>query len=175
MPVLVAYASRHTATRGIAEHIAAALRARGHQAVVESVEHVDDVTPYEAVVLGSAVYYGRWLKSATEFVGRHHETLADRPVWLFSSGPLGDQPADKPAEAMALQEAIRPRDHRVFSGALDRAGLRLRERLVVGALKAPCGDFRDWDEIDAFAQTIADELPPQTTAVVEPVGLAAHA
>jgi menaquinone-dependent protoporphyrinogen oxidase len=164
MTALVTYASRHASTRGIAERIAARLNELGHEAEVRPVEEVSDVGAYEGVVVGSAVYYGRWLKPASEFVRRNQMALSERPVWLFSSGSLGDQPNEEPAQVRELGEAILPRDHRVFSGALDRSKLGFAERLVASAVKAPDGDFRRWDEIDAWVGTIAAQLGGKSVA-----------
>ena len=94
MRMLVAYASRHGATQGIAERIARTLEEDGLDVTVCPVDRVGAVNDYDAFVIGSAAYYGRWLKEATHFVRRERETLADRPVWLFSSGPVGSKPTD---------------------------------------------------------------------------------
>jgi menaquinone-dependent protoporphyrinogen oxidase len=103
MRVLVSAASRHGATSEIAEEIGKALRDALHErgdddvAVdVRPAEQVSSVEDYEAVVLGSAVYAGRWLQPARELAERHAGALSERPVWLFSSGPVGEPP--KPAE-----------------------------------------------------------------------------
>jgi len=158
MTVLIAYASRHASTWGIAERIAGRLRRLGHEVDVKTVEEVGDVDRYDAFVIGSAVYYGRWLGPAVDLVRRHGTVLAERPVWLFSSGPLGDQAGQEPAQVGELRGAIEPRGHRVFGGALDRRQLGITERLVARMVKAPEGDFRPWEEIDAWADTIAAQL-----------------
>ena len=95
MRVLVAYATRHGATAGIAGRIAAALTAAGLPAEARPVDDVKDVEPYDAVVLGGAAYMFHWLKPAVTFARRHRKELAARPVWLFSSGPLGTDLVDK--------------------------------------------------------------------------------
>ncbi|MDA8219792.1 MAG: flavodoxin domain-containing protein, partial [Dehalococcoidales bacterium] len=86
MLVLVAYASKYGATREIAERIAEELRSAGHGVEVRSVKSAGDLAGYEAFVIGSAVYFGHWLKEAAEFVRRNRAVLVDRPVWLFSCG-----------------------------------------------------------------------------------------
>ena len=170
MAVLVAYASRHASTRGIAERIAARLRERGHEVDVMPVDQVRDVAPYEGVVVGSAIYYGRWMQPAAEFVRRNGAALAERPVWLFSSGPLGAQPGEEPAQVGEMRQVLRPRGHRVFCGALDRGRLGFAERLMVRAVKAPYGDYRRWDEIDEWAETIASQLGAPVPAAAPEVG-----
>jgi menaquinone-dependent protoporphyrinogen oxidase len=175
MSVLVAYASRHGATQGIAERIADRLRQDGVDAVARPAAEVRDVTAYEAFVIGSAAYMFHWLGEATTFVKRNRETLAARPVWLFSSGPIGTETTDakgrdvlvtsEPREFTTFRDAIGSRDQRVFFGAFDPAappiGMAesMMRHLPATARKAmPAGDFRDWTAIDAWADGIAEQL-----------------
>ena len=163
MSILVAYASKHGATRGIAEHIAQTLRTRGREADVVPVDAVERLGAYDAVVLGSAMYYGSWMKEAVEFVQRNRAALAERPVWLFSSGPLGTEVHDseeQPKEIGELQAEVGARGHRIFFGALDPHVLSFPERMVAKAVRAPQGDFRDWEAIAAWATEIAHALAP---------------
>jgi menaquinone-dependent protoporphyrinogen oxidase len=168
MTVLVTYATKHGSTRGIAEAIATTLADRGIPAEALEVDAVGDVGSYDAVVLGSAIYMGRWLKEATEFTRNQRKLLTERPLWLFSSGPLGtdvDDDEEQPKELAELRETLKPRGHRLFYGALTRDALGFGERMIIKAVKAPEGDFRDWDEIRAWAATIAAELSQGTTAL----------
>ena len=161
MAVLIVYASKHGSTQGIAEHIAEKLRQLGKEAVARPVDAVSDPGSYEAIVIGSAIYYGSWMKEATEWVRRSRAVLAERPVWLFSSGPLGTEVKDaeeQPKEIAELQQAIRPRDQRIFFGALDHSRLSFAERLMAKAVRASEGDFRDWEAIEAWAASIARDL-----------------
>ena len=174
--VLVGYASRHGATRGIAERIGTRLRDAGLEADVRPVAEVGDLAGYDAFVIGGAAYMFHWLKDATDFVKRHRATLAERPVWLFSSGPLGSDTVDKegrdvlvttvPKEFEELRALVHPRGEHVFFGAWDPAypAVGLTEKLVrrMPAMKdaMPAGDFRDWSAIDAWADTIAAVLQP---------------
>ena len=161
MKVLVAYASKHGSTEGIARAIADRLMEDGVSAEPRSVEDTRGVDDADAVVLGSAIYAGSWRKEAVEFVHRHAEALAERPVWLFSSGPLGEQVEDdeeQPRQLPEIEGIVAPVEHRIFFGALDRSKLGFGERMIVKAVKAPNGDFRDWDEIRAWADSIAADL-----------------
>ena len=161
MTVLVAYASKHGSTAEIAEAIADALVDHEVKAEAKSVNTVEDLGPYEAVVLGSAVYAGAWMREAVAFVERHAGELSRRPVWLFSSGPLGEDVEDheeQPRQMPELRRLIGPKGHRVFYGALDVSALGFAERMIAKAVKAPTGDFRDWEAIRRWAEGIAEEL-----------------
>lgn len=166
MNVLVTYATRLGSTKQIAERLAAQLRTRGVMTTVLSIHGVDDPDRYDAVVVGSAVYAGHVLKDAKEFLRIHREVLARRPVWLFSSGPVGDLAVRSepvvPGEVKGMIESIGARGHRTFAGALDRsavdrASFPVLERIVARRF-VPEGDWRDWAAIDAWAATIAGEL-----------------
>jgi menaquinone-dependent protoporphyrinogen oxidase len=161
MRVIVACASKHGATEGIAEAIAERLHQLGHYAVALRVSDVGDLEGAQAVVLGSAIYAGSWMKEAIEFVDSHAGTLSDLPLWLFSSGPLGTEVHDdeeQPRQLAELTARLRPRAHRTFFGALDHDKLGFGERMMVKAVKAPEGDFRDWTAISAWADEIARDL-----------------
>jgi menaquinone-dependent protoporphyrinogen oxidase len=161
MTVLVAYASKHGSTEGIAQAIADRLRELGEPVELGSVDEIGGIEDFRAVVLGSAVYAGSWMKEAVEFVHRSAEALAERPVWLFSSGPLGTEIEDEeeqPRQLAEIRRIVGPIDHRVFFGALDRDALGFAERMIVKAVKAPEGDFRDWDAIRDWADEIARHL-----------------
>jgi len=186
MKVLVAYASRHGATAGIAERVAKTLEANGLEVTLERATSATDPTGYDAYVIGGAAYMFHWMKETTEFVRRHRALLATRPVWLFSSGPVGTEMVDKqgrdvlettiPREFPELEAAIQPRDERIFFGAYDPDAppSSLADRFMktfMGVMPAmrdalPSGDFRDWPAIEAWAEGIARELKGRATEVV---------
>ena len=159
--MFVGYASKHGGTAEIADAIGATLRHAGHDADVVpcsgAVENVD----YDAFVLGSALYAGSWLSDALGFVDRYADTVSSRPCWLFSSGPLGE-PAEigeeQPAELGDLTARLHPRWHTVFPGRYDPDLVGFGERMIMKAVKAEPGDYRDWEAIGAWAREIASEL-----------------
>jgi menaquinone-dependent protoporphyrinogen oxidase len=161
MNVLIAVASKHGSTAGIGEAIADELKSMGIDADPRNLTHETDFGRYGAAVIGSAVYMGRWLTEAFDFVYDHEIALHAVPVWLFSSGPLGtDQsaPSGDPAALDEIMEATGARGHRLFSGRLDKDQLGLGERLIARVVHAPAGDFRDWDAIREWAREIGEEL-----------------
>jgi menaquinone-dependent protoporphyrinogen oxidase len=182
--VLVVFASRHGSTEEIADRIATVVREQGIDVVVADAAHEIDPAGFDAYVIGSAVYIGNWLKEASQFAERNQSLLAEHPVWLFSSGPLptsskSTEDKDPLEQALGPEEgpgsggrkriaafsaAIHPRDHHVFTGAFDPfdAPKSVPERLIrmtpMAKRVLPDGDFRDWDEIEAWARWIASSL-----------------
>jgi menaquinone-dependent protoporphyrinogen oxidase len=158
--ILVSAGSKHGSTAEIAERIAAVLTDRGHDVDIASPEHVTDLSSYDAVVLGSAVYAGHWVASAKDLADRIAELSTHPETWIFSSGPVGDppKPEEDPVDVVPILEATTARDHRVFSGKIDKAKLSFGEKAILVAVRAPEGDFRDWNEIESWANEIADQL-----------------
>jgi menaquinone-dependent protoporphyrinogen oxidase len=163
MTVLVAYASKHGSTGEIAREIAERLHERGVNTELKEVGAVEAVDRYHAVVLGSAVYAGSWMKEAREFAHRFGAELGGRRVWLFSSGPTdGSEHAVSEKQLLELGVPIQPREHVVFGGRIDLEDLGFVEKRIVKMVKAPTGDFRDWNQVCGFADRIADALEPMT-------------
>lgn len=163
--VLVAYASKYGATAEIAEKIGEVLRPAGLSADVRPADQANDLSAYQAVVLGSAVYIGRWRKQAVNFLKTNEQMLTKKPVWLFSSGPTGEgDPLELlkgwriPGGLQPVVDRIQPRDIAVFHGAVFPEKLNFIQRWMIKNVKAPVGDFRDWDAITSWAQGIAAQL-----------------
>jgi menaquinone-dependent protoporphyrinogen oxidase len=163
--VLVVYATKYGATAEIAKRIGQTLSKKGLAVDVQPADQVSDLAAYQAVVLGSAVYAGNWRKEAASFLEANQQALAERPVWLFSSGPTGEGDPVKlmkgwrfPEALQPVADRIQPRDIAFFSGEIDLDKLNLPEKLIVKGLKAPTGDYRDWEEIEAWAESIAGDL-----------------
>ncbi|KAF5990752.1 flavodoxin domain-containing protein [Streptomyces sp. WAC00263] len=167
MNVLVGYATAHGSTREIAERLAAKLSEAGQKAEARNMETVDDSDAYGAFVLGSAVHGQAWLDPAKEFVRENSDILGLRPVWVFSVGGLpgalrgpGKRAAPKevPGIVAGLPGDLSYRDHRLFSGVVERDHLPRRGRILFRTAGGRFGDFRDWDAIDDWASGIAGEL-----------------
>jgi len=164
--ILVTYASKYGATKEIAEKIGAVLRQTALQVDVVPVNEIRDLSPYKAVILGSAIYIGKWQKEAVKFLQANEKILAERPVWLFSSGPSGEgNPVDLvqgwrlPTALQPVADRIQPRDITVFHGNINLDKVNFIEKWAVKSIvKKPFGDFRDWDMIVAWATMIADAL-----------------
>lgn len=182
--IQVAFASRHGGTAGIAKRIAEVLRAEGADVVLVDLAAHADPGAFDAHVIGSGVYLGSWLKEATAYLERYQMTFAERPVWLFSSGPLpGSTKETDSTDSLTaalgpetgpgsgghrkiaeLSAAIHPRDHRVFLGAYNpndppkSMPERFLRLMPSGRKILPAGDFREWDAIEAWAREIASAL-----------------
>ena len=166
--VLVAYASKYGSTREIAEKIGLVLKDAGFAVDVLPADRVTDVGPYRAVVLGSAVYIGGWRKAAARFLKANEKALAGKPLWLFSSGPTGrGDPVELvkgwrfPKALQHIADRVRPLEVVVFQGAAFPEKLGTIGRWMMKNVKAPLGDFRDWDAISAWAGSIAARLKEQ--------------
>ncbi len=159
MAVLVAYASKHGSTEEIAAFVADRLRSKGLEVVYSEASDAT-VTGVDAAVILSGVYAGRWLGHATHFIRANLDALVSMPVWLVSSGPVGDDPP--PVEELVqigdLPEQVDAIAHWVVAGRIDADLLGFAERALVRALKVEVGDYRDWDTITALADDVADHL-----------------
>ena len=163
--VLVSAASRYGSTAEIAAAIGDEFQRRGLRARVLPPAEVTALNSYDAVVLGSAVYVGHWLRPAMDVVARCRDEFADRPVWLFSSGPVG-KPSGKlarqmytdPVELPLLRDATGFREHKIFPGKLSPKTLPLVQRASLLVFRGLAGDFRDWTEVRQWADSIAGQL-----------------
>jgi menaquinone-dependent protoporphyrinogen oxidase len=163
--VLVAYASKYGATAEIAEKIGEVLQESGLTVDVVAADKAGDPSSYAAVVLGSAVYMGQWRKEAVKFLKNNQKKLAERPLWIFSSGPTGKgDPVELlkgwrfPGKISDAIEAVKPVDIAVFHGLVDNDKMNALERFMIKNVKSPLGDFRDWEAITAWAKKIATKL-----------------
>ena len=180
MKTLVTYATKAGSTKEIAEFIGRKLADGGIPADVLNVSSVSDPAQYDAFVIGSAVYMFHWMKEARAFVLRNRSILSSKAVWLFSSGPVGNLQTDSkgrdlrdasvsgPKEIDELMQAAKPREHRVFFGAIysDKLGgtmglaYRVMRRSKSVRESMPDGDYRDWKSIGDWAVGIAAALSP---------------
>jgi len=166
--VVIAAASRHGSTSTIAERIELTLRQQ--LSPPWSVRWADllDLRTFDeadAVVLGSAVYVGHWLRPALNAL-RHAKDAPLLGLWLFSSGPISDD-MDENARVVSADEMVESgfaTEHKVFAGRLDTVDLARWERLVVRAVGVVSGDRRDWAAVDAWATSIASQLTASVAA-----------
>ncbi len=163
--ILVAYASKYEATAEIARTIADTLKEAGHSVDVQRVISVTDISEYDAVLVGSAIYAGQWMGEGVDFLKAQAETLAHKSTWVFSSGPTGEGDAVEllggssyPAALQPQIDAIKPQGVVLFHGSVDDAKINPTEKKVLEGVQKPTGDFRDWASIKRWAQQVSIEV-----------------
>jgi menaquinone-dependent protoporphyrinogen oxidase len=162
MTVLVAYASRHGATEGIASRIAGRIADAGPAVDLRQVDAVEPLDAYDAVVFGAPVYDQSWPPEADRFVDQHRDVLAARPLWLFSVGSFGDTKRligplthKEPKRIAEVRSVVQPREYRVFQGVIHKHQWPFWSRVLFHAFGGRFGDHRDWPVIEAWADQIA--------------------
>jgi menaquinone-dependent protoporphyrinogen oxidase len=162
---LVAYATRHGATVEVAEAIAETLHSGGAEAEVLPAADATDLTPYDAVILGSPIYSSEWLPAAREFVAAHRATLSEMPTACFVLAIRLHDDSEVIRETIAgyltpERVTMQPVSIGYFAGALDLSKLSAITRLQVQTKNLPEGDFRDWEAIRAWAASLPGLLFP---------------
>jgi menaquinone-dependent protoporphyrinogen oxidase len=153
--LLVAYATKHGSTIEVAEAIASALRDQGHEVDVETASDVRGLERYSAVVLGGALYMGRWHPDAARFLKRHLHALEAIPLAVFAMGPKTLAAAEVASSRTQLDRALEavpeltPAAVAIFGGVVDPSKLRFPFKHM------PASDARDWDAIRAWAHDVA--------------------
>lgn len=177
MIVLIAFATCHGSTQGVAERIGRRIQASGINAEVHPVSEVTDPGRYDAVILGSAIHNMKWLPEASRFAQRNAALLKKRPTWLFSVSSIGDQESfisprvarvlramkKESPEITALGSAIEPREHRNFAGAIARTDWSAAGSAFLRIMGGRYGDHRNWTAIDDWAASIATDLAAAPT------------
>ena len=159
MRALIAYGSKRGGTAELARTIASALEAHGIQADVREAGEAGSPEAYDAVIVAGALYMNRWHRQARRFVRRQTRALRELPVWLVSSGPLDDSTRDRavpPVRQVAkLMARISARGHATFGGRLapDASGFP-----ASAMAKTASGDWRNLEQVEAFAATVAADL-----------------
>lgn len=161
MRLLVAYASKRGSTQEVAETIADTMKSAGREVELRRAAEIEDLRPYEGVVLGGSLYFGRWHEDAARFMSKHRRELSKMPVAVFALGPktaapdeLGESRAQLDKALLKVPE-VEPRSVAVFGGVIDPTKLRFPLN------RMPASDARDWNKIEAWAKTIEVALEPR--------------
>lgn len=165
--VLVIHATQMGSTAEIANAVAETLTARGVTCVTLSAEAAPAPERFDAVVLGSAIYMGHWLPRAIEYLRDHRAALTRRQVFLFQSGPCGEDAESAqtkvPSRVVRLARAIGCQPPVTFGGVLEmRRATGLLSRWMADGPFA--GDYRDWGRVSAWADLVADRLDAPAAA-----------
>ena len=162
--VLVVYATKSGCSMGVAERIGSALAARGVEVDIVSAEKAGDPTSYAAVVVGSGVRMGQWHEPARTWVAANAEALKTAPLAFYTVGLTLVTDPNKTDEVRAYTDrliaetGVKPVDVGLFRGRSTGEGFSFMERAIIGAMKVPKGDFRDWAAIDAWTLKVAPRL-----------------
>jgi menaquinone-dependent protoporphyrinogen oxidase len=164
--VLVAYATRAGSAGEVATTIAETLRQAGQAAEVRPARDVTDLCPYQAVIVGSAIYMGQWMPDAVKFVRRHRQTLSQKPVAYYAVClTLKDDTEENRCTVAAYLDPVRtevpevkPVDVGLFAGRLDYGKLSFLYRTIIKKMGAPEGDYRDEEAIRAWAASLPPKL-----------------
>jgi menaquinone-dependent protoporphyrinogen oxidase len=165
--VLLAYATRFGSTQEVAEAVAASLREAGLKVDLRLMREVESLDQYEAVVLGAAIYNTKWHAEAHQFLARHQAALTQRPVAIFTLGPISSSANAKRNSRRQLDKELtkypwlKPAVVEIFAGKYDskKPGMGFFERLL------PARDYRDWAAIRAWANALPAQL--EHTAMLE--------
>lgn len=160
MTTLILYSSKYGSTKSIAHYIADVTAGQGLSVEVRTPLQEPNLDRYDSVIIGSAVYGGRWRRPLRNYIRTHSKALANMPLWAFSVGPLGDPPTphDLPKDAVMALEDLGARGHELMPGALDSTHLSFGDRAMIRALSVKDGDYRDWDQITKWSKHVAADL-----------------
>jgi len=155
MIILIAVTTVNDSSREIADAIAKPLTQVGNTVEIQDLAKIDSMDGYEAAIIGSSIYFGRWQPEAIQFLRSFTQHLQTIPVWLFSTGPIKDDPCYQPLDIAQTMQLAHAREHRVFNKLTT---LNLVQRLLARAIHIRIGDWRDWEDIHAWAHSIAHTL-----------------
>jgi menaquinone-dependent protoporphyrinogen oxidase len=170
MNTLIAYASAHGSTAEVAQFIGRILEDKGIQVTVASVETVQDVSPYDVVVLGTAIHASTWLPQMTAFVSNFQTHLGKKPIyfWVNCIRVLEQYGHDHVMDnymVHGLLNLLNVRDIAIFAGKLDLTEVDWNERWTLAARYDGStwpsnfdGDFRNWTKIREWAAKVASEI-----------------
>jgi len=165
--VLISYASRCGSTGGVAEAMGQALCGMGASADIRLVKNVNDLSPYDAVIVGSAVRRGKWLPEAVGFVRDNQDMLGRMPIAYFVVClTMKDNTAENRSKVMAYLDPVRKEAPKIqpvavglFPGAIDFGKLSFVDKMFLTAKGGSEGDYRDWPAVKAWASAVGPMLP----------------
>jgi menaquinone-dependent protoporphyrinogen oxidase len=164
--ILIAYASAYGSTGGVAEAIGKELCRKGAKVDVFLMKNVKNLSSYQGVVVGSAIYRGKWMPEAVNFVRGHAEILQQVPVAYFMVCMTMRQPTEENRrKALAFLDPVlqtipqvKPVDIAPFAGAMHYNNLSWLNKTVIQSKGGSEGDFRDWKAIQTWAQGLGSLL-----------------
>jgi len=158
--VLVTYASKYGSTGGVADAIGKELCSKDVTSDVALINNAGNIGSYQGVVIGSAIYMGKWMSEAVDFVKKNKDTLRQMPVAYFLVCMTLSKPTEENrAKVLSYMDSIlkavpeiKPVGIGTFAGALDYNNLSWLNKKILKSKGTPEGDFRDWNSIHAWAR-----------------------
>lgn len=157
--ILVAYATKAGTTAEIAARIGETISQKNQTVDVLPISRVKDLSGYSAVVIGSAIRMGSVLPEVKSFVEKNQAALGQKPFSLFVACMTLNEDTEANRTAVSayldpIRAVVKPASEGLFAGVMDPQKVSFLDRLIIKALKTPLGDFRDWDKINAWAESI---------------------
>jgi menaquinone-dependent protoporphyrinogen oxidase len=139
----------------------------GASADIRLVANVKDLSPYHAVIVGSAIRRGKWLPEAVDFVRDNQDILGRLPVAYFAVClTMKDDTPENRSRVMAYLDPVRKEAQKVnpiavglFPGALNFDKLSFVDRMYFQAKGVPEGDYRDWSAVKGWSSAVAGMFP----------------
>ncbi len=162
--VLVVYGTKSGCTAGIAERIGETLAARGATVDVRRAEDAPAPAGYDAVVVGSGVRASNWHGTVKTWLSANADALRSVPTAFFTVGlTMAATPEKVDAvraytDPLIAETGVTPVAIGLFAGSYESKKFSLPERLIMKAMKAREGDFRDFDAVAAWTTETASLL-----------------
>ena len=159
---LITYATRTQSTAEIAAIIWQTLSTVDETVDILPVKKVTDLENYRAIILGSAVKYGKWLPEALHFVEKNRTAIKKVPLAIFSVHlmNLGDDETSRQRRETylsSINNLVNPEKKVFFAGIGNWEKVPFMEGIIGKMIKAPEGDFRDWPAIRNWAEELRDD------------------
>lgn len=157
--ILVTYASKAGSTAEVAARIGEILARRGCTVDVMPVSKVTGLEAYSAVVVGSAIRIGKLLPEAMTFIEKNQTVLQQKPFSVFLVCMTMNQEDEASRQTVSayldpVRLLVKPACEGLFAGVIDPGRVGLLDRMAIKMIKAPIGDFRKWDRITAWAESL---------------------
>ena len=171
--ILIVYSTTDGHTRKICQRLKQVIEAHDHQATLTCLDdepHADP-EPFDKIVIGASIRYGKHQKQVYEYIKRNAKILDSRPNAFFSVNvvarkPEKNQPGTNPYLKKFLKQiSWQPGELAVFAGKIDYQRYRFRDRQIIRFImwitKGPTDpdtviEFTDWKQVETFGQLVSN-------------------
>jgi len=169
--ILIIYSTTDGQTEKICRRLQSVIERDGSQVTLCTITDSSnlDLRPFDKVVIGASIRYGRHNPLVADFIDRNKALLDSKPNAFFSVNVVARKPEKSRPEANPyLQKFLRrinwrPRELAVFAGKIDYPSYgpldRLMIRLIMRMTKGPTDptaviEFTDWQQVEEFGRLI---------------------